>query len=199
MSEYRVRATGEVKNQGQIRRDNPNVSLPRVWNDNVCNVLGIDPVLAAPKPTPTGDYKSVVRNGVEQDANGNWVYAWTERDMFSDYTNDEGVTVTKAEQEQAYTAKKLEQLKQSIESAAQRNLDSAAKERGYDDAERCISYITSTNPTWKADADAMNTHRDAVWSKLFQIMGQVESGGRAAPTGYDEIEPELPVIDWTLA
>jgi hypothetical protein len=194
-----INDTSEIKSQGEIRKLNPNMSLPRVWDANVCEVLGITPVLAAPKPEPSGEFKSVVRNGVTTDALGNTVQAWTERDMFSDYTDEDGTVHTKAEQEQAYTAKKLEQLKQSIESAAQRNLDSAAKERGYDDAERCISYITSTNPTWKADADAMNTHRDAVWSKLFEIMGQVESGGRAAPTGFDEIEPELPVIDWTLA
>ena len=105
MSEYRVRATGEVKNQGQIRRDNPNVSLPRVWNDNVCNVLGIDPVLAAPAPAPSADYKTVVRNGVTQDANNNWVYAWVERDMFADTTDEDGVTTTKAEHEAAYQAR----------------------------------------------------------------------------------------------
>lgn len=105
MSEYRVRATGEVKNQGQIRRDNPNVSLPRVWNANVCNVLGIDPVLASPKPAPSADYKTVVRNGVTQDANNNWVQAWVERDMFADTTDEDGVTTTKAEHEAAYQAK----------------------------------------------------------------------------------------------
>ena len=105
MSEYRVRTTGEVLSQGQVRKLNPNVSLPRVWNDNVCEVLGIDPVLASPKPTPTGDYKTVVRNGVVQDANNNWVYAWVERDMFADTTDEDGVTTTKAEHETAYQAK----------------------------------------------------------------------------------------------
>ena len=94
MSEYRIRSTGEVKNQGQIRSMHPNVSLPKVWNTNVNETLGIDPVLASPKPDPSGDYKVVVRNGVEQDANGNWVYAWTENDMFQEYTDDEGALVT---------------------------------------------------------------------------------------------------------
>ena len=115
MSEYRIRSTGEVKSQGQIRKDNPNVSLPRVWNDNVNETLGIDPVLASPKPEPSGDYKSVVRNGVVQDANGNWVYAWTERDMFTEYsedvTDDQGVTttnvVTVQDQIDAYEAQQL--------------------------------------------------------------------------------------------
>jgi len=106
MSEYRVRATGEVLSQGQVRKLNPNISLPRVWNANVHEALGIDPVLASPKPDTTGDYKTVVRNGVVQDAKGNWVYAWVERDMFSDYTDENGVVHTKAEQEQAYQAKK---------------------------------------------------------------------------------------------
>lgn len=86
MSEYRIRSTGEVKTQGQIRSMHPNVSLPKVWNANVNETLGIDPVLASPKPDPSEDYKVVVRNGVEQDANGNWVWAWTENDMFQEYS-----------------------------------------------------------------------------------------------------------------
>lgn len=104
MSEYRIRSTGEVKTQGQIRSDNSNVSLPKVWNDNVNETLGIDPVLISPAPAPSADFKIVVRNGVEQDANGNWVQAWTEREMFTEYTDDEGNTVTVQAQKDAKTA-----------------------------------------------------------------------------------------------
>jgi hypothetical protein len=115
MSEYRYRSTGEVKTQGQIRSDHPNTSLPKVWTEATCDGLGIDPVLEAPKPEPSGDYKVVVRNGVEQDANSNWVYAWTERDMFVEYeeevTDDQGVmttnVVTVQSQIDAYEANKL--------------------------------------------------------------------------------------------
>ena len=122
MSEYRIKSTGEVKTQGQIRKDNPNMSLPRVWNSNVCEALGIDPVLIAPAPAPSGEYKSVVRDGVTQDANGNWVYAWTERDMFSDYIRidvaEDGteteVTVTKTEQEAEYKARKDAEAAKSV-------------------------------------------------------------------------------------
>jgi hypothetical protein len=113
MSEYRIRSTGEVKSQGQIRSDNPNVSLPKVWNDNVNETLGIDPVFASPKPEPSGDYKVVVRNGVVQDANGNWVYAWTERDMFTEYTDDDGVTHSVADQQAAYDASEAAKLAKS--------------------------------------------------------------------------------------
>jgi hypothetical protein len=114
MSEYRNRTSGAVNTQGEIRRSMPNTSLPRVWTAAICDSLGIDPVLAAPAPEASGEYKVVVRNGVTQDALGNWVEAYTERDMFADYTRtdvaEDGteteVTVTKTEQEQAYTANK---------------------------------------------------------------------------------------------
>ena len=115
MSEYRIRSTGEVKTQGQIRSDHPNTSLPKVWTSATCDGLGIDPVLPSPQPAPSDDYKVVVRDGVEQDANSNWVYAWTERDMFTEYeeevTDEEGVTttnvVTVQSQIDAYEANKL--------------------------------------------------------------------------------------------
>ena len=100
--EYRIQSTGEVKTQGEVRRMHSNTSLPRVWDANVCSALGIDPVLEAPKPEVTG-YTQAVRDGVTQDANGNWVQAWTVVDMFADTTED-GVTTTKAEHEAAYQA-----------------------------------------------------------------------------------------------
>lgn len=102
--EYRIQSTGEVKNQGEVRRMHSNTSLPKVWDANVCESLGIDPVLISPKPDTTG-YTQAVRDGATQDANGNWVQAWKVVDIFQDYTDDEGVTHTKAEQEAAYQAK----------------------------------------------------------------------------------------------
>ena len=99
MGEYRNRTRGEIKSQGELRRDNPNMSMPRVWNSNVHDALNVDPVLAAPKPTEgIGQYQFVARNGVVQDTNNNWVQAWEIRDMFAD--DDE--LGTKAEQEAEY-------------------------------------------------------------------------------------------------
>ena len=98
MGEYRHKVTGEVKTQGEWRAANPQVSLPRVWNQNVLNALNVEAVLEAPKPD-AGPYQYVARNGVVQDAKGNWVTAWAVVDMFS--TDAEG---TKAEKEAAYQA-----------------------------------------------------------------------------------------------
>jgi hypothetical protein len=102
MSEYRNRTTGEVKTQGQWRAANPNMSLPRVWKDATLDALNLDPVLRSPAATTTA-YQSSVRDGVEQDSNGNWVEKYVARDMFQDTTED-GVTTTKAEHEAAYQA-----------------------------------------------------------------------------------------------
>ncbi len=102
MSEYRERTTGEVKTQGQWRADFAHMSLPRVWKAATLDSMNLDPVLASPAAT-TGDYQISVRDGVEQDANGNWVEKYVARDMFTDTTED-GVTTTKAEHEAAYQA-----------------------------------------------------------------------------------------------
>jgi len=103
MSEYRERTTGEVKSQGEWRAAFPNMSLPRVWTSNVCDAMNIDPVLASPAAT-TSAYQTSVRDGVEQNSNGNWVQRFVARDMFADTTDDDGVTTTKAEHEAAYQA-----------------------------------------------------------------------------------------------
>jgi hypothetical protein len=103
MSEYRERTTGEVKTQGEWRAAFPNMSLPRVWTSNVCDAMNIDPVLASPAATTTA-YQTSARDGVEQNANGDWVEKYVARDMFADTTDDDGVKTTKAEHEAAYQA-----------------------------------------------------------------------------------------------
>ena len=103
MSEYRHIETGETKTQGQWRSHYKNVSLPRTWTAATLDGLKLEPVFETPKPD-AGQYQNAVRNGVEKDANGNWVWGWAIRDMFSDYTDEDGVAHTKAEQEAAYQA-----------------------------------------------------------------------------------------------
>jgi hypothetical protein len=98
MGEFRERTTGEVKSQGQWRADFPNMSLPRVWKTATLDALNLDAVHASPAATTTA-YQTSVRDGVEQDSNGNWVEKYVARDMFS--SDDDG---TKEEKEAAYQA-----------------------------------------------------------------------------------------------
>lgn len=108
MGEYRERTTGEVKSQGEWRADFAHMSLPRVWKAATLDALNLDAVLASPAATTTA-YQTSVRDGVEQDANGNWVEKYVAKDMFADTTeeDDDGnvTTTTKAQHEAAYQAR----------------------------------------------------------------------------------------------
>ena len=103
MGEYRNRTTGEVKTQGEWRSANPNTSLPRTWSSSILDLLDVDPVLASPAAT-TSQYQTSVRDGVQQDAKGNWVEKYVAQDMFADTTVD-GVTTTKSAHESTYQAR----------------------------------------------------------------------------------------------
>lgn len=76
---YRLKSTGEIKSQGEIRKMFPNVSLPAVWDAAVLNRLNIDPILESPAPQVTR-YQTASKNGVTQNASGNWVWAWVVTD-----------------------------------------------------------------------------------------------------------------------
>ena len=155
MGEYRNRTTGEIKTQGELRRDNPNMSMPRVWGDSVCDALNVDPILAAPKPTEgIGQYQFVARNGAVQDANDNWVEAWEIRDMFADIEGGQ----TKAEQETAY----------------QTQLDTSAAESNRSQRDRLLTEtdwwavsdrtMTSAQTTYRTALRDLPTHSD--WPHL---------------------------------
>ena len=103
MSEYRNRTTGALMmSKEEVKASAPNKIPPRVWNDKTLDSFNVDPVFETPKPTSDiGKYQTVVRNGVEQDAKGNWVQAWKIVDMFADIDGGQ----TKKQQEDAYQTK----------------------------------------------------------------------------------------------
>lgn len=144
MSEYRNRTTGEVKTQGQWRAANPNMSLPKVWKAATLDALNLDAVLRSPAAT-TGAYQSSVRDGVEQNANGDWVEKYVARDMFADTTED-GVTTTKAEHEAAYQAT----LDAAVAASNRTKRDGLLAE---------TDYFALTDVTMDAD---MTSHRQAL-------------------------------------
>lgn len=147
MTEYRDRTTGELKSQGQLRKENPNMSLPKAWNNNVHDALNVDPVLRAPQPSEgIGKYQTVRRNGVVQDSLGNWVEAWEISDMFADTTVD-GVTTTKAEHEVAYQAR----------------LDSDAAERNRTERNRLIA-----ETDWWASSDLTMTAEQTAYRQALR-------------------------------
>lgn len=82
---YRVRSDGSLKTQGEIRQENRNTSFPKTWTPELVDSLGLDPVLETPQPSVTR-YQTAFKDGVEQDANGNWVWKWSVSEMDADAT-----------------------------------------------------------------------------------------------------------------
>jgi hypothetical protein len=100
---YRVRSTGEVLSQGQVRNLHKNTSFPKTWTPEIIEELGLDPVFETPAPTIT-HYQTAFKDGVEQ-VDGKWVWKWAIGPVFTDFTNEDGAVVTAAEQEAAYKAR----------------------------------------------------------------------------------------------
>lgn len=89
---YRVRSTGEVLSQGQVRSLYPNTSFPSQWTPALVEELGLDPVFESPTPTTTR-YQTAFKDGVEQDAQGRWLWKWSISEM-----SDEAKAAKDAEQ-----------------------------------------------------------------------------------------------------
>ena len=137
MSNYRVRETGGVHTQGEIRRMNPNVSLPRVWKQVTLEGLGVDPVLEGEKPE-AGDYEVVVKDAVTQ-VNGNWTQQYKTAPMF---TATEDATVE--EQIADYEASKLQKRREAM-TVSNKDLRLALNEEGvYGDVEGAMAKSTNT-------------------------------------------------------
>jgi hypothetical protein len=91
--------------ESEIRSLYPNTSFPTPF----VAPEGFAVVFPTPTPTVT-ELQVAVRDGVEVDSKGNYVEKWAVRDMFSDYTTEEGVLVTKLEQEAKYLTDKAKAL-----------------------------------------------------------------------------------------
>ena len=144
-NEYRLKSDGSIKTKEELIAANKNMSMPKVWGEGVYEALGIDVVFETPQPSASGAYKTVVRNGVEQNAKDQWVQAWVEQDMFADTTVDD-VTTTKAEHEAAYQAT----LDADAAAAVRTKRDGLLAETDF----YALSDVTMT--------DAMTTYRQAL-------------------------------------
>lgn len=87
-------------------------------------------------------------------------------------------------------------LQSTIINATQQRLDAFARERHYDGILSACTYATSEVPRFREEGQRCVNARDETWLKLYQLLGEVQAGTRAMPTGYADVEPELPVLEW---
>ena len=87
-------------------------------------------------------------------------------------------------------------VKAEIMEATQKRLDDFAKTRDYNSILSACTYATSTVPQFKSDGQYCVNARDETWGKLYTMMAEVEAGTRPMPSGFADIEGELPVLAW---
>ena len=108
-----------------------------------------------------------------------WETTW----KFIDLTQEEIKTAT-------------QDLINDIINCTQSRLDDFARTRNYDGILSACTYATSTIPKFQQEAQYCVEARDSTWATLYSIMAEVQSGNRPMPRSFEELEPELPILEW---
>lgn len=98
----------------------------------------------------------------------------------------------------AEQAAKAQALQASIVQATQKRLDDFAKTRNYDGILSACTYATSPTAKFAAEGQYCVVQRDATWATLYAMLAEVEAGTRPMPSGYADIEAELPALVWPV-
>lgn len=88
-----------------------------------------------------------------------------------------------------------EQRIKEIQDAVQNLLDLKAQEKMYDNGFAVCSYATSTDETFRNEAQAFIEWRDKCWRKCYEILAQFESGEIEMPS-VEYVMSQLPVLEW---
>jgi hypothetical protein len=160
-----------------IRSAFSNVSFPVVMSDDDIASVGVLPVTQTPKPTYDRRVKRVEE--VTPILDVVWKQQW------------QVVDLSDAEK----TAMAL-QIKQEIIDSTQNRLNTFANTRYYDEILSLCTYATSPNPKFKAEGQYGVEVRDSTWALLYKMLDDVQTGKRPMPSGYSEIESELPILQW---
>lgn len=87
-------------------------------------------------------------------------------------------------------------IKRSIIGEVQLRLDNFANTKNYDNILSACTYATSNVAKFRAEGQYCVDARDRTWAKLYEILDEVEAGKRPIPKEYNEIEPEMPRLEW---
>lgn len=182
--------------ESEIRAAYPNTSFTAPFNPPA----EYQPVFPAPQPPYDPVTQTVRELAPNLSVKGNWEQTWGVVPRFTEYTDDQGAVHTVAEQEAAAIAAdkaaKAKALQDSIVAATQARLDDFTKTRNYDGILSLCTYATSTVLKFKTEGQYGVDARDTTWARLYEIMAEVEAGTRPVPTGFQDIEPDLPVLAW---
>lgn len=194
----RLRATGAVMFEDELRRwakDNGGPAWDRTTPE-VLEALNADPVFEGPQASNLEFWQFSMQQGVEQ-INGQWYTKYVAGPIFTDTPE-----ATAAQQQAAWIAQKTQErdaaLQASIVQATQDRLDAFARTRHYDDIKSASDYAGCSVPKFDVEGTYCRDARALTWDALYRILGEVQAGTRPVPTGFADIEPDLPPLVWPV-
>lgn len=122
----------------------------------------------------------------------------------SDGSQDEFISVDMVQMTQAEVdahinpPKTAAHIEAEITAAVQARLDDWAKTRNYDGILSACTYATSTVPKFAAEGQAAVVARDATWNAMYALLEDVQDGTHPMPTGYADVEPIMPSLEWRV-
>jgi hypothetical protein len=162
----------------EIRSAFSNVSFPVEMTESDIEYVGLLPVTLTAQPTFDRRIERVVEL-TPLAVDGTWTQQWA-------------VVALDAAEKSAMAV----QIQAEIVTATQQRLDDFAKTRNYDGILSACTYAADPSPKFSAEGQYCIDARGATWTKLYEILAEVEAETRPMPTGYAEIESELPQLVW---
>jgi len=162
----------------EIRSEFSHVSFPAEMTESDIEYVGLLPVTLTAQPEFDRRIEKVVElTPIAVD--GTWMQQWA--------------VVTLDATEQSAMAV---QIQSEIVTATQQRLDDFAKTRNYDSILSACTYATDANPKFSAEGQYCVGARGATWTKLAEMLAEVQANTRPMPSGYADIESELPPLVW---
>ena len=162
------------------KRDNPDISFPIEPDDASLAALGVMRVFFTNPPSANENTQKVVEGTpIFNPTSQRWEQDWQVLAL----TTEELAARDKA-------------LYDGIVASTQVRLDTFAQSRGYDSILSACTYASSSVPKFTAEGQYCVDARDATWAKLLELLAEVQAGTRPRPSGYADVEPELPPLVW---
>jgi len=182
--------------ESDIREENSNTSFPFPFEPPPKYQW----VFPSPQPTYNQVTQIAIETHPELTDSGHREQRWKVISRFTEYTDESGKIHTVAEQEAAAIAiaekTRLEMMQREIVRRTQERLDTFALTRNYSGILSATTYADSAITKFATEGAYAKQARDATWAKLYEILAEVQAGTRSAPTSFEQIEPELPPLQW---
>lgn len=173
----------QITTYGNVEWDANNYcSADALTKDGKAEQFRVVPLTVTEQPAYDAITQRCFRDGCEK-VNGQWQYKWSVQQL-----SPEEVLANQAAANKA--------LYDGIVASTQVRLDIFAQSRGYDGILSACTYASSSVPKFTAEGQYCVDARDATWAKLLELLAEVQAGTRPRPSGYADVEPELPPLVW---